>query len=201
MLETTAAILLFDLTLVVDDLGLFTTEGDVGAAAGAGTELDREADADVATPFNLGLVFSFSLGGVLTLTTIGDDGAVITTSPGDECTSDGGGDGAEGVEGAIPEPEGFRVRTFFALFVLAFSSSSDEGYEPEILRVCVRPIAAVDGVADAGGVIPAELGGLSANFDADAATLSALTSCANAPYEGARFIPAIGFCVYWLYCP
>ena len=200
-METTAAILLFDLTFGVDDLGLFTAEGEEEAATGAGTELDREVDTDVATPFNLGLVLSLSLGGALTLTTMGDDGAVITTSPGDEGTSDGGGEGAEGVEGTIPEPEGLRVRTFFALFVLAFSSSSDEGYEPEILRVCVRPIAAVDGVADAGGVMPAELGGLSANFDAEAATLSALTSCANAPYEGARFIPAIGFCVYWLYCP
>lgn len=94
-------------------------------------------------------------------TTTGDDGAVAIIGEGG---AEGGGEATtEGVEGAAPL---VLVLIFFARLVLAFSSSSEEGYEPESCLTCL--------------------------CSAVAALRSCFASCAKAPYDGARLKPEEG---------
>jgi len=60
----------------------------------------------------------------------GDDGAVAIIGEGG--AEDGGEDMAEEVEALV------LVFIFLARLVLAFSSSSEEGYEPESCLTCLR---------------------------------------------------------------
>ena len=78
-------------------------------------------------------------------------------------TEGGGEDTTEGVEEAALL---VLVLIFLARFVLAFSSSSEEGYEPESCLTCLCSVFAV--------------------------LRSCLASCAKAPYDGARLKPEVG---------
>jgi hypothetical protein len=93
-------------------------------------------------------------------TATGDDGAVATMGEGG---AEGGGEGTtEGVEGAASL---VLVLIFLARLVLAFSSSSEEGYEPESCLTCLCSVIAV--------------------------VRSFFASCARAPYDGARLKPEV----------
>jgi hypothetical protein len=93
-----------------------------------------------AIPLGFALSGAFSLTGVtrgFDITTTGDGGAV--TAMGEEGAEDGGEDTTEGVAGegvkrAVPS---VLVLSFLARLVLAFSSSSEEGYDPESCLTCL----------------------------------------------------------------
>ncbi|KAF8954020.1 hypothetical protein BDZ97DRAFT_1869227 [Flammula alnicola] len=97
----------------------------------------------------------------------GDAGTVAhPIDIGDEGAEDGGTDATDGLLGGTTTAEApVFVRIFFARLVLAFSSSSDDGYDPDtrLACFCSAPLTAA----------------------------SCLASCARAPYDGARLSPAV----------
>lgn len=106
----------------LDDLGLLGTLASV----------------EDATPrdFTFGDALSLAGGtGGFERTTTGEDGAVATKGEGG--AGGGGEDTTEGVAEAAPL---VLVLIFLARLVLAFSSSSEEGYEPESCLTCLRSV-------------------------------------------------------------
>lgn len=129
----------FFAALTVGDLGLLTVSS--GRTDGA---------------FDLLLVdgFSFEYTGLLA----GEPGVLGVA----------GEEGADDIGGVVALELAILVRGFLAWRVRIFSSSSDDGYEPEFWRTCGR---------------------CSTNASA---VFSRLTSCAKAPKEGARLHPIEG---------
>jgi len=106
----------------------FLTPLDVLGLLGAFTSVEDATLRDLT--FGDALSLAGGTGG-FERTTTGDDGAVATMGEGG--AEGGGEDTTEGVPLVL-------VLIFLARLVLAFSSSSEEGYEPESCLTCLRSV-------------------------------------------------------------